>query len=186
MRKVLTPDLVLEFRLPLSTLAKSYPKVYHSVYYWVPWSVRSQARGKWQSTQNPMDREAWQATVHGVTKEFDMTERPNTRDSSKQIISAWPVVIMQLIFTTNSTGAPPIYSRHWPWPWWSSSPVSPPTDLLALQSSSPYRACPAGEGLLYHWPWLLSNSTLKQKVLPTRSFWIFFIGFIKELSKITR
>ena len=24
---------------------------------------------------NPMDRETWQATVHGVTKESDMTER---------------------------------------------------------------------------------------------------------------
>ena len=24
--------------------------------------------------ENPMDREAWQATVHGVTKESDMTE----------------------------------------------------------------------------------------------------------------
>ena len=25
--------------------------------------------------ENPMDRETWQATVHGVTKESDMTER---------------------------------------------------------------------------------------------------------------
>ena len=25
--------------------------------------------------ENPMDRGAWQATVHGVTKESDMTER---------------------------------------------------------------------------------------------------------------
>ena len=24
--------------------------------------------------ENPLDREAWQATVHGVTKELDMTE----------------------------------------------------------------------------------------------------------------
>ena len=35
-------------------------------------------RRNWQPTpvfllENPMDRGAWQATVHGVTKELDMT-----------------------------------------------------------------------------------------------------------------
>ena len=27
--------------------------------------------------ENPMDRGAWQARVHGVTKESDMTKQPN-------------------------------------------------------------------------------------------------------------
>ena len=29
---------------------------------------------------NPMDRGAWRATVHGVTKESDMTEQLSTQD----------------------------------------------------------------------------------------------------------
>ena len=32
--------------------------------------------------KNPMDRGAWQATVHGVAKELDMTERRNTHTQS--------------------------------------------------------------------------------------------------------
>ena len=39
---------------------------------------------KWQPLQyscleNPMDRGAWQATVHGVTKESDTAERLSTQ-----------------------------------------------------------------------------------------------------------
>ena len=30
--------------------------------------------------ENPMDRGAWQATVHGATKESDMTQQLNDRD----------------------------------------------------------------------------------------------------------
>ena len=49
----------------------------------IPGSERSLGEGNENSYQyscleNPMDREAWQATVHGVTKESDMTEQPNT------------------------------------------------------------------------------------------------------------
>ena len=112
---------------------------------------------------------AWRATVHGVTKELDTTEQPSTQDSSKQIISAWPVVSLQVTPAIIPLG----HHRHAQAPTltrWSSSPASPAADLLALQSSSPHRACHAGEGLLYHWQRLLSNSTLKQKVLPTHSF----------------
>jgi len=31
--------------------------------------------------ENPMDRGAWQATVHGVAKELDMTEQLNSNNS---------------------------------------------------------------------------------------------------------
>ena len=45
-------------------------------------SGRSPWRRKWPPLQhsclgNPMDRAAWQATAHGVTKESDTTERLN-------------------------------------------------------------------------------------------------------------
>ena len=48
----------------------------------IPGSGRSPGEGndnplQYSSLENPMDREAWQATVHGVTKESDMTERLN-------------------------------------------------------------------------------------------------------------
>ena len=44
----------------------------------IPGSGRSSAEGKANPLQyscpgNPMDRGAWQATVHGVAKELDMT-----------------------------------------------------------------------------------------------------------------
>ena len=44
----------------------------------IPGSGRSPGEGndnplQYSSLENPMDREAWQATVHGVTKESDMT-----------------------------------------------------------------------------------------------------------------
>ena len=47
-----------------------------------PWVRKIPWRGKWQPTPvcllgNPLDRGAWQATVHGVTKESDMTKQLN-------------------------------------------------------------------------------------------------------------
>ena len=40
----------------------------------IPVSGRSPGRGNGNPLQgNPMDREAWQASVHGVTKESDTT-----------------------------------------------------------------------------------------------------------------
>ena len=46
----------------------------------VPGSERSSGEGNGNPLQysclgNPMDREAWRATVHGVTKELDKTKR---------------------------------------------------------------------------------------------------------------
>ena len=47
-----------------------------------PWVRKIPWKRKWQPTPvfclgNPMDRGAWWATVHGVAKEMDMTERLN-------------------------------------------------------------------------------------------------------------
>ena len=44
----------------------------------IPGSVRSPGEGNGKPLQcsclgNPMDRETWRATVHGVTKQLDMT-----------------------------------------------------------------------------------------------------------------
>ena len=37
--------------------------------------------------ENPVDREAWWATVHGITKELDTTQRlNNSKDNSKQFL----------------------------------------------------------------------------------------------------
>ena len=52
---------------------------------WVPGSGRSAGGGNgnpllYSCLENPMDRGAWQATVHGVTKESDTTERTATWD----------------------------------------------------------------------------------------------------------
>ena len=49
----------------------------------IPGSARSPREGNDNPLQysclgNPMDREAWQVTVHGVMKELDMTYRLNT------------------------------------------------------------------------------------------------------------
>ena len=45
---------------------------------WIPGSGRSPGKGNGNLFQysclgNPMDRGAWQAAIHGVTKELDMT-----------------------------------------------------------------------------------------------------------------
>ena len=53
----------------------------------IPGSGRSLGEGNGHSYQyscleNPMDRGAWQAIVHGATKESDMTEQLNTHNDS--------------------------------------------------------------------------------------------------------
>ena len=35
--------------------------------------------------ENPMDREAWQATVHGVAKESDVAQRLNNNNNKHKI-----------------------------------------------------------------------------------------------------
>ena len=51
----------------------------------VPGSGRSPEEGNdcplhYSCLENPMDRRAWRATVHGVTKESNMTEGLSTRN----------------------------------------------------------------------------------------------------------
>ena len=53
---------------------------------WIPGSGRSPGEGNGYPLQssclgNPMDREAWWATTHGVTKESDMTLRLNNSNN---------------------------------------------------------------------------------------------------------
>ena len=53
---------------------------------WIPVSGRSPREGNGNPLHssclgNPMDRGAWQATVHGVTKELDMTKQLNTQST---------------------------------------------------------------------------------------------------------
>ena len=53
----------------------------------IPGSGRSLGEGNGNSLQhscleNPMDRGAWLATVHGVAKELDMTQRLNNNNSN--------------------------------------------------------------------------------------------------------
>ena len=52
-----------------------------------PWVGKISWRRKWQPTpvsclENSMDRGAWQATVHGVPKEWDMTEWLNNNNNA--------------------------------------------------------------------------------------------------------
>ena len=56
----------------------------------VPGSRRSPEEGNGNPLQysclgNPMDRGSWRVTVHGVTKESDMTERTHTLLSDLQM-----------------------------------------------------------------------------------------------------
>ena len=56
----------------------------------IPGSGRSLAEGNGNPLQyfclgNPMDRGAWQVTVHGVAKESDRTERLNNKEINKYV-----------------------------------------------------------------------------------------------------
>ena len=56
----------------------------------IPGSGRSPGGGNGNPLQcscleNPMDRGAWWATVHGVTKESDMTEQVNNNKSENEL-----------------------------------------------------------------------------------------------------
>ena len=53
----------------------------------IPGSRRSPGEGngnplQYSCLENPMDREAWWATVHGVAKELDSTEQLNSNSSN--------------------------------------------------------------------------------------------------------
>ena len=56
----------------------------------IPGSGRSPAEGNgYPLLENPMDRGAWQATVHGVTKESDMTKQLNTTTAGYKQTVTW-------------------------------------------------------------------------------------------------
>ena len=65
---------------------------------WIPGLGRSPGEGNGNPLQYsclgyPLDRGAWQATVHGVTKELDMTQGLNNDDNNNLIN------ILKLLFT---------------------------------------------------------------------------------------
>ena len=43
--------------------------------------------------KNPMDRGTWQATVHGVTKELDMTEQLSVLACIEKAVSTQPLLL---------------------------------------------------------------------------------------------
>ena len=64
----------------------------------IPGSGRSSGEGngnplQYSCLESPMDRGAWRATVHGVTKESDMTERLTLwQNLESLVISHWAVI----------------------------------------------------------------------------------------------
>ena len=65
--------------------------------------------------ENPMDRGAWQTTVHGVTKELDMTEQLNNNSNIVQMRKPRPQKVIQL---ANSRGL----GQSHVWSWHSAAP----------------------------------------------------------------
>ena len=64
----------------------------------IPGSGRSPGEGngnplQYSCLESPMDRGAWRATVHGLTKESDMTERVTLRQNLESlVINHWAVI----------------------------------------------------------------------------------------------
>ena len=61
---------------------------------WIPLMGRSLGVGHGNlllcsCRENAMDRGAWQATIHGVTKELDMTEQLNTHIVTSQCYASF-------------------------------------------------------------------------------------------------
>ena len=82
---------------------------------------------KWHSCLgNSMDRGAWWATVHGITKELDTTERLNTAHGIQMPCYAVCVACAPRLTDRNSGNIHPAScspgSQHQePWVWWSVS-----------------------------------------------------------------
>ena len=77
--------LLLIWGFPGGSAVKNLPMM-QETQVWVPGSGRSAGEGNGNPLQysclgNPMDRGAWCATVHGVTKELDMTEQLNNNNT---------------------------------------------------------------------------------------------------------
>ena len=72
----------------------------------IPGSGRSPGEGngnplQYSCLENPMDR-AWQATVHGVTKESEMTQYLNNNSNNNMIETIWFDVAKCFTFLKNS------------------------------------------------------------------------------------
>ena len=68
----------------------------------IPRSGRSPREGnplQYSCLENPMDRGAWLSTVHGVTKDLDMTQQVNNKN-----IGTWElnyIILSTFVFTSN-------------------------------------------------------------------------------------
>ena len=68
----------------------------------IPGSGRSPAEGngnplQYSCLENPMDREAWWDTVHGVTKSWDVTERLNVKNNNENT-QLQKIILQTLIY----------------------------------------------------------------------------------------
>ena len=50
----------------------------------IPWRKKNDNPLQYSCLENSMDRGAWRATVHGVTKVSDMTEQLNKKKKKKE------------------------------------------------------------------------------------------------------
>ena len=98
----------------------------------IPGSGRSPGEGNGDPLQcaclgNPMDRGAWQATLHGVAKALDTTERLNNNNKDVRPEPSYPLLITPLLFLQPSIHLPqpntsgsriihPDFSPHLPTP----------------------------------------------------------------------
>ena len=64
----------------------------------IPGPERSPGKGNGNPLQcsclrNPMDKEAWWVTVHGVAKESDTTEWPKKKKEKRPVIKIGPTIM---------------------------------------------------------------------------------------------
>ena len=82
---------------PMGSMVKNPPANARDVSS-VPWSGRSSGEGnsnpfQYSCLENPMERGVWQPTVHGVTKELEMTEQLNNNFNERWLV--WTYFLME-------------------------------------------------------------------------------------------
>ena len=104
----LAPDHVFTRGFPGGSVVKNLPANARDTGL-IPGSGRSPRRGNGNPLQyscwkNPMDRGAWWATVHGVTKELDTTERLNNNSMLIAIVCSL-LQSQNMSFSTNGVSS---------------------------------------------------------------------------------
>ena len=116
----LAPDHVFTRGFPGGSVVKNLPANARDAGL-IPGSGRSPGGGngsplQYSCLENPMDRRAWRASVRGVTKELDTTERRNNNSvltaivrsllqnmsfSTNGVSSCWGIKKLQWLFSSN-------------------------------------------------------------------------------------